>query len=112
MKQADIIQLQTAAGSIVTPGQDLGDNTFYAIDVIFPTATSLNGTLKLQSSAKGGTDWNDVLNSDQVIAATGATQHTWSVEKAGYRFVRAVWTYTSGAGTISSIFTLKETIQR
>lgn len=86
----------------------LGHIANYAIQLIF-TGTPA-GTFKLQASNdlgqpqaagdaqkySGVSNWTDISGSEQTVAAAG--NHMWTVENAGYNWVRVVWT-ASGAGT-------------
>jgi autotransporter adhesin len=45
-------------------------------------------------------NWTDIADSAQTISASG--DHAYQVENSGYRWVRLVWTQTSGSGTITS----------
>lgn len=66
------------------------------------TGSALNGTFKLQASNDSST-WTDVPSSSQsVTALTGASSAMWNIDGAYYNYVRLVWTYTSGSGTISA----------
>lgn len=88
----------------------LGHIAHYSIQMVF--TGSPNGTFKLQASNdEGGKDggglasptivnWTDIADSDQAITASG--DHTWTVENAGYRWVRVVWT-DSSSGSPSTI---------
>ena len=44
--------------------------------------------------------WTDIADSAQTISAAG--DHMWTVENAGYTWVRVVWTQTGGSGTLTS----------
>jgi hypothetical protein len=83
---------------------DLGDLTNYAIQVTF-TDAGLNGQLKLQGSLDEVT-WTDIPEADQTVVS--GAPHMWSVEKAGYRYVRFTWTYSSGSGNLIAKAFLKE----
>jgi hypothetical protein len=89
----------------------LGHIANYAIQLVF-TGTP-NGTFKLQASndevdprmpiaqiEAGLVNWTDIADSGQLITAAG--NHTWTVENAGYAWVRVVWTQISGTGTLTS----------
>lgn len=89
----------------------LGHICNYAIQLVF--TGSPNGSFRLQASNDEGnpslapteqyagvTHWTDVQDSNQAITAAG--NHMWTVENAGYRWVRFVWSVTSGTGTLTS----------
>lgn len=90
----------------------LGHICNYAIQMTF-TGTP-NGTFKLQASNDQGrpnasseaeqsaavTTWTDISGSAQPISAAG--DHMYQVENAGYTWVRVVYTYNSGTGTITA----------
>lgn len=73
------------------------------------TSATLAGTLKLQGSnnairedspnndADSNAVWVDITGSTQNVSGTG--NFLWNVSEAYYRFVRVVWTRTSGQGT-------------
>lgn len=94
--------------NITGPAIWLGHIANYAIQLVF--TGSPNGNLKLQASCDEPdrtnpqnttvTNWTDIDGSLQAITASG--NHMWSVENAGYTFVRLVWTDSaSGASTIT-----------
>jgi hypothetical protein len=45
-------------------------------------------------------NWTTIADSAQAISAAG--DHVWTVENAGYMWVRVVWTQTGGTGTLVS----------
>lgn len=55
-----------------------------------------SGTLQVSDIAL----WTDIADSAQTISAAG--DHMWTVENAGYNWVRVVWTQTGGSGTLTS----------
>ncbi len=90
----------------------LGHICNYAIQLVF--TGSPVGTFKLQASddpgqpdgasnsnqAIGVSNWTDVMDSSQGIAAAG--NHMWTVQNAGYTWVRVVYTAASGSGSLTS----------
>lgn len=87
----------------------LGHIANFAIQLAF--TGSPNGTFKLQASVdhydpknpqnSTVSNWTDIANSSVTITAAG--DHMWTVENAGYTFVRVVWTdSSSGVSAISS----------
>lgn len=45
-------------------------------------------------------NWTDMADSNQAISAAG--NHSYEVQNAGHRWVRLIWTFTSGTGTMTS----------
>lgn len=99
------------SGSAVSEAYWLGHVANYSISLLFTGAPV--GEFKLQCSNDLGSsasnkealrsaevvNWSDVKDSTQAIAEAG--DHTWTVRDAGYRWVRVVWTPTSGTGTLT-----------
>lgn len=85
----------------------------YSIQLVF-TGASPTGTFKLQASLDAGqpqnpveanrdtgiTNWTDIAGSSQAISAAG--NHMYTVENAGYQWVRVVWTAGVSVGTLTS----------
>ena len=87
----------------------LGHIANLSIQLVF--TGSPNGVLKLQASCDEQdrsnpkntvvTNWTDVSGSHITITAAG--DHMWTIENAGYTFIRVVWTDSaSGVSTITS----------
>lgn len=80
----------------------------YAVQLVF-TGTP-TGTFSLQGSNDGGqfdgqtltgvSNWTTI--STQAVAAAG--NHMWNVANAGYRWVRVIYTATSGTGSVTGRF--------
>ena len=106
MKQGNTIATVTA---VTTPNNgvpiDLGDMLDYSISVNF-TGSNVVGSLKLQARNTESEDWIDIADTTQAVTASGG--HIWSVVNAGYRYVRPVWTYTSGTGNITANYIIKQ----
>lgn len=100
------------ASSITSDPIFLGHIVNYSVQIFFSGAPV--GSFKLQLSNDKGyeassdednrdhgiTHWTDITSSNQAILAAG--DHSYNVVNAGYRWVRLVWTPTSGSGTINS----------
>ena len=83
-----------------------------AIQAKFEGGGAPTGTLKLQASSDVGTDpgtgmsnvtvsnWTDLTGTSQAISASG--DHMWTLQNMGYRWVRIVYTRTSGDDTFSA----------
>lgn len=90
----------------------LGHIANFAIQLVFTGTPGGNFTLQASNdqgsidSASGSmqvsgiTNWTTVADSAAVVAAAGDVM--WTVENAGYTWVRVVWTATSGSGTLTS----------
>lgn len=106
MKENEILRsIDGTSGQTSTP-LDLGDLTHYSIYV--SVGGTLAGTLKLFASARTDTaaKYVEVDGSEQVVAA--GEDHVYNISNAGYRFVKCVWTYSSGAGNIEMEAVIKE----
>ena len=88
------------SASRTTDYENLDQDAGFSLQVVF-SGTALNGSFKLQAS-NDSTNWTDLPSSSQAISAlTGASSVIWNIDAAYYNYVRAAWTFTSGAGTIS-----------
>lgn len=107
-KTAILVNAADASASLNGGSFDLGDLTNCSIHADFTGgAGNLVGTLKLQSS-NDNADWIDVSGSSQAITASAS--HMWNVIDACYRFIRPVWTYTSGSGNLTCSLFIKENV--
>lgn len=101
---------QDATSNLVSAETDLGDLTKYSVHVYFTGgAGNLVGSLKLQASNTTNMsprDWVDVANSVQAVTASAS--HMWNDIDATFRFLRVVWTYTSGTGNINTATLIKQ----
>lgn len=98
-KQATLINGLSAAVNLTGGAFDLGDGQVISMECVFSGGGSnLVGTLKLECSNLGVT-WTEVTGSSQAITASAS--HVWNITSAQYRFVRPVWTFTSGTGNLT-----------
>lgn len=104
MEVIQLIGSTNANASLTSPLYDLGNYIDYSIQVDF-SGSNLVGTLGLQAANDPAYGWVDVTGSTQAVVASD--DHCWNVTGAGYRYVRIVWTYTSGAGNIQALLFLK-----
>jgi hypothetical protein len=96
----------------------LGHICNYSIQLVF--TGSPGGNFKLQMSNDEGnpsapkesdrdfkiTNWTDIADSAVTISAAGDLAYNY--RDAGYRWVRVLWTQTSGSGTlVSAVFNVK-----
>lgn len=91
----------------------LGHIANYSIQIFF--SGTPGGNFKLQMSNDFGNvqapveadrdfkidNWTDIADSALTVSAAGDV--AWNYRDAGYRWVRVVWTQTSGSGTITSV---------
>lgn len=108
--QDQIITSGDMSGTISSEAVDVAHLVAYSIQAVF--TGSPVGVLKLQCSNDitdpGSrtpfvpTNWTDIAGSSQSVSAAG--DHAWNVLTAGYRFVRAVWTPSSGTGVLGARF--------
>ncbi len=99
--------------SINSSAADCGASPHYSFHSVWSAGTSPIGTLNLQASNDGVTDgasvttWTDVPVSVYTgsVAVTGNTGSSLiNAFNAGYKWCRAVYTRTSGTGTITVRF--------
>lgn len=95
---------EQAAATVNGVPIDLGDSKEYSISVNISGA-DVAGTLKLQARNITTENWIDVADSSQAVASS--EDHIWSVVNASYRYVRPVFTYTSGTGNITANYVIK-----
>lgn len=76
----------------------------FTIAAVISSASSLNGTLKLQAAidaAATPTNWFDITAAT-TVTADGVTG--WDINSVNYRWVRVVYTRTGGSGTMTTTF--------
>jgi hypothetical protein len=104
MKESQLLSAANAAVTQTSVPVDIGDQTSYAIQTAFSSGTSA-GTLVLQGSVDN-TTFGDIDGTSKVVAAGAAV--IYSVANAGYRYVRAYWVPSAGAGTMTVKALVKE----
>lgn len=98
------------SGNLISNGINLNQVFMFSIQAIFTGAPV--GTLKLQISnddvpvgalgqnpAINVVNWTDYTGSSSAVAAAG--DFMWIVSDGGYQWVRAVYTFTSGTGSLN-----------
>lgn len=103
--------MRVETGDLVVSSTDLSSSmtsngifvercTEYSIQLVF-TGTPV-GEFKLQGSLDAGTpsNWTDITGSEESITEAGDI--LWNAQGVGYRWVRLVYTSTSGTGTLTS----------
>lgn len=106
MKEILLIATTSAATNITSQAVDLCDLTHYCVHVVF-TGSNVVGTFSLQGSNEND---NFITIPQSVTAITASDDLLMPVENGVYRYVRAVWAYTSGAGNITARFVMKENV--
>jgi len=72
----------------------------YSIQIVF--TGSPTGEFKLQGSLDDDgdpTNWTDITGSEESVTAAGDL--LWNAQGVGYKYVRLVYTSTSGTGTMT-----------
>lgn len=93
--------------SLQSTAIDLNQLDLTSIQAIW-TGGSASGTLKIQVSndmvdlASQVTHWTDYTGSDETVS--GAGDVLWNMSFVGYRWVRMVYTRTSGSGSLNATF--------
>lgn len=106
MKTLELLATVSAASSRTSLPMDLEDLAMYSIQVTI-SGSDVAGTLKLQCS-DDNTTYFDVANSS--VSITSSADQLWDVTICSYRYVKAVWTASSGTGNITIIGFLKAPI--
>jgi hypothetical protein len=94
------------AANLTSPAVDLGDLQVYGIEVLV-TGSDVVGTFTLEASNTKNA-WVTISGSSQAITASADV--FYDVTKAGYRYVRLVFAYTSGTGAITASVVVKENL--
>lgn len=107
-----IITAGDMSGDVASIGLDLQNMAIGSIQAVF--TGSPNGTFKLQWSndivpipasgaanlASSVVNWTDYTGSSQAISAAG--NFGWVLGDTGYRWIRLVYTRSSGTGTLNA----------
>ncbi len=111
-----MVSAESMGASINSKGVDLQGLDVYSIHAVYSGGTPV-GTLKLQISndivgagtssdpASLVTNWTDYTGSSLSISAAG--DYMWKVTSSGERWVRLVYTRSSGSGTLNVTFSGK-----
>jgi len=89
-------------------------NSGFCLAAVVDTASTLNGTLKLQASLAAvkeiadipSTSWGDVSGITLTITADGC--YLYTIDRHHFRWVRLVWTRTGGTGNVTQTFNENE----
>ena len=108
MREATLLNAGDASGDLHSGWFDLGDLQTFSVQAVFSGGGGdLAGTLTLEATNDTAATPSTVTGSSQAV--TTSTNHTWNVNGAGYRYVRAFWDFTSGTGNLTVTFVAKET---
>ncbi len=82
-------------------------NQIYAYSVEAVYAGSPNGALSLQASNDydpdtGSGTWTTIADSSNTITGAGSTM--WNVTSSNYAYLKVVFTFSSGTGTLNAYF--------
>lgn len=92
-----IIENQSMAANYTSPSRDLSRTDSYSIQVVISSGSPV-GEFKLQASLDD-VNWNDI--SDSITSVNGTGNIMYVEPDADYDKLRAVYTRTSGSGTMS-----------
>lgn len=110
--QVVIVESGDMSGSVTSIGIDLQQLLSYSIQAVFTDAPV--GTFKLQWSndevqvssgsnpAANVVNWTDYTGTSQAVSAAG--NYGWIGAWAGFRWIRLVYTRSSGSGTLNAVF--------
>lgn len=118
-RSSTLVSNGNMASNITSSGIDLISSYAYSIQANWTSGTSPVGTFKLQGSNDAGdtgsgqgvsqpTNWTDITNSPQAISGTPGSL-LYDVTACGYRWVRLVYTATSGSATLNATINTKGT---
>lgn len=102
-----MLLLNLVAGNVTNPAVHNADDSGAGSITGVQTTASIIGSLKLQAS-NDGTNFADIASTTQAVSITASAAFYWSLADQQYRYVRAVWTYTSGTGAIVVNSLIKE----
>lgn len=75
----------------------LNDNDMVFVQALF-SGTDVAGTAKIQASADN-TTYTDMAGQSQSVASSGS--YAWNITDLAAKYMRLVWTYSSGTGNIT-----------
>lgn len=91
-----LINAGDMSGNITSPSQQVTFMINACVQAVY--AGSPTGTLKLQIS-NDNVNWTDYSGSSQAISAAGS--FAYLLADIGYPWLRVVYTFTSGTGTLN-----------
>lgn len=96
-KNFQLVSAGSLGADYTSPSVDLTVYYGASLQAVW-TGGSANGTLSLQVS-NDGVNWSDLTGSD--IAVSGAGNFTWDLTQTNVAYVRIIFAYTSGTGSLS-----------
>jgi len=116
-QSSTLIANQSMASSFNTTGINLISIYAYSIQAVWSGGSSPVGTFSLQGSNDAGdngsgqgvsqpVNWSTITGSSQAISGTPGNI-LFDVTECSYRWVRLVYTATSGSGTVSATINTK-----
>lgn len=108
MREYTLVPTQSAASSVTTSAINLSDMQNYSFQVIF-TGANVVGSTKLQCSLDN-VNFQDIADSTNSVTSSAGIVYT--VSQASYKYVRLVWTYSSGTGNITVLGLSKDVLVR
>ena len=119
MRQAPIVLLTNAdmTGDFTSTGISLISSYMYSIQIHWNTGSSPVGVFKLQASNDAGdngsgqgvsqpTNWTDIADSAKAVSS-GPGSLLYDVSVCSYRWVRLVYTHTSGSAVAQAMINIK-----
>ena len=97
-----MIVTQLVTGTVAAPVPHNAADSGAGSITVSASSAAIVGSLYLESSIDN-IFWSTITGSTQAVNKTAVDfpyAHTWSEPSGGYRYVRAVWTYTSGSATL------------
>lgn len=95
----EIVVNGNMSGSLTSETVPLDQVFGFAVQAVYTTSGTLNGTLSLQASCNHEEDnernvivpgtWTEIANS--AVSLTGAGNYVWNVANPNYLWVRLVW---------------------
>lgn len=96
--RAAVMQEATSMATTIT-GSSFNIATYGTVAVQAVYSGSPNGTLKLQCS-NDNSNWSDISGASSSVSSAGNT--VFNLTDAGYAFIRLIYTFVSGSGSLSA----------
>lgn len=109
--QYKIISGQAITATFNSNPIDIEEYSGISITSVVSSSAAISGSLKLQAS-------NDFVNSNSIVnwvdvpsssnAVSGNSAFLWNISQAYYRWLRIVYTHTSGSAVLDANYNLKK----